>query len=137
MIEQTLTQYKNGTIEAAKVIEELIEIAKNLRDVAKDEQESDLTSNEIAFYDALIDNGSAKEVMKDEQLRQIARVLVARLRKSVTIDWQLRKSARAKLKIEVKKVLNEFGYPPDESIRAIELVIKQAEIFGNEWSEER
>lgn len=130
LIEIALLQYKNESIEAAKVIEELIGIAKQMQNSQEQSQNSGLTEDEIAFYDALVENGSAKEVMEDEQLRNIAKVLVNQVRKNTSIDWQTSENAKAKLRIEVKKVLKKFGYPPDESIKAAARVIDQAELFA-------
>jgi type I restriction enzyme R subunit len=134
MLEQALLKYKNNTIEAAQVIEELIKIAKEMRDSGKAEEELGLSPDEVAFYDALVQNGSAKEVMGDEKLRDLARILVERVRKNVTVDWTLRSSAQALLRREVKRALREYGYPPDEEKMATELVLEQASLFGSNWS---
>lgn len=134
MLESALLRYKNNTIEAAQVIEELIKIAKDMRDADKEAAQLGLSANEIAFYDALVQNGSAKEVMGDEKLRNLARILVERVRKNVTVDWTLRSSAQALLRREVKRALREYGYPPDEAKVATDLVLEQATLFGEEWS---
>ena len=107
MLEAALTSYKNGTIEAAQVIEELISVAKKLREEENREDVSGLIEDEILFYDALIANGSATEVMKDDQLRDLARILVQQVRNDAGIDWQLRYNAQAKLRINVKKILRK------------------------------
>ncbi len=134
MLEKALLKYKNNTLEAAQVIEELIKIAKDMRDSDKEAESLGLSADEIAFYDALVQNGSAKKVMGDKQLRNLARVLVERVRKNVTVDWTLRSSAQALLRREVKRALREYGYPPDEAKVATDLVLEQASLFGEEWS---
>lgn len=133
MLEAALLKYKNGTIEAAQVIEELIALAKEIRKASEEGKIEGLDDAEIAFYDALIANGSAIEVMGDDQLRNLARLLVERVRKNVTVDWTQRESAKARLRVEVKKLLNEYGYPPDQQQVATQLVLEQATLFGDEW----
>lgn len=135
MLERVLNQYRNNSIEAAKVIEELIEIAKQIRQSEKEAEELGLSPDEIAFYDALSSNGNAKEVMGDEQLRKLAAVLVQRVRANVTVDWTIRADAQARLRVEVKRLLREYGYPPNEEKIATELVLEQATLFGDKWSE--
>ncbi len=134
MLVQALQRYKNNSIEAAQVIEELIQIARQIRDSEKEAEELGLSSDEIAFYDALAANGSAREVLGDEQLRKLAAVLVQRVRANVTVDWTLRQDAQARLRVEVKRLLREYGYPPDAEKIATELVLEQASLFGEEWS---
>jgi type I restriction enzyme, R subunit len=134
MLEKTLQRYKNNSIEAAQIIEELIDIARKIRDSEKEAEELGMTPDEIAFYDALAANGSALKVMGDAQLRKLAALLVKRVRSNVTVDWTLRADAQARLRIEVKRLLREFGYPPDETKLATELVLEQASLFGEEWS---
>jgi type I restriction enzyme R subunit len=136
MLEAALLKYKNGTIEAAQVIEELIALAKEIRKASEEGKIEGLDETEIAFYDALIANGSAIEVMGDDQLRNLARLLVERVRKNVTVDWTQRESAKARLRVEVKKLLNEYGYPPDQQQVATQLVLEQATLFGDEWGRE-
>ena len=134
MLEEALMRYKNGTIEAAQVIEELIEIAKKIRQEIEDEEKSGFSPTELAFYDALIAHGNALEVMGDDKLRDLARLLVERVRKNATIDWNLRQQVQAKMRVEVKKLLREYGYPPDGQAVATQLVLEQASLFGDEWS---
>ena len=134
MLEAALASYKNGTIEAAQVIEELIEIARKLR-TAKEETESlGLSEDEVLFYDALVANHSATEVMKDDQLRDLARVLVQQVRNDASIDWQYKDSVQARLRVNVKKTLNKYGYPPDQQAIATMLVLEQAKSYGDQWS---
>ena len=137
MLEAALTSYKNGTIEAAQVIEELISVAKKLREEENREDVSGLNEDEILFYDALIANGSATEVMKDDQLRDLARILVQQVRNDAGIDWQLRYNAQAKLRINVKKILRKYGYPPDQQAIATDLVLEQAKAYGDIWSNQK
>lgn len=134
MLEQALQKYKNNSVEAAQIIEELIDIARQIRDSEKEAEELGLSPDEIAFYDALAANGSAREVMGDDQLRKLAAVLVQRVRANVTVDWSIRSDAQARLRVEVKRLLREYGYPPDAEKMATELVLEQANLFGNEWS---
>lgn len=137
MLEAALTSYRNGTIEAAQVIEELIAIAGKIRTEKEHQKELGLSEEEVLFYDALASNGSATEVMKDDQLRDLARILVQQVRNDVTTDWQIRASAQAKLRINVKKTLNKYGYPPDQQALATSLVLEQAKAYGDEWSKEK
>ncbi|MEK7603277.1 MAG: type I restriction endonuclease subunit R [Patescibacteria group bacterium] len=134
MLTKALNRYKNGTIEAAQVIEELIAIGKDIREAVNASTELGLTEDEVVFYDALVDNGSAQEVMDDQQLREIAKLLVEQVRRDASIDWQFRKSVQAKLRINVKKTLAKYGYPPDQQAIATDLVLEQAKRYGNEWS---
>jgi type I restriction enzyme R subunit len=134
MLEKALQRYKNNSIEAAQIIEELIDIARRMRDSEKEAEELGLTPDEIAFYDALAANGSAREVMGDDQLRKLAALLVKRVRANVTVDWTFRQDAQARLRVEVKRLLKEYGYPPDETKMATDLVLEQASLFGEEWS---
>lgn len=134
MLEAALTSYRNGTIEAAQVIEELIDIAMKMRATIDNEQIEGLEEDEVAFYDALLANGSAKEVMQDDQLRDLARLLVEKVRNNTSVDWTIRANAQARLRVEVKKLLNKYGYPPDEQALATENVLKQAELFAEDWA---
>ena len=94
-----------------------------------------LTDDEVAFYDALSANDSAVQAMGDDKLRVIAAELITQVRKSVTIDWTLRESARAKIRVMVKRILNKYGYPPDLQEDAVKLVLQQAELLSAEWAE--
>jgi len=135
LLEAALTSYRNGTIEAAQVIEELIEIAKKMRGAVEEGHIAGLEEDEVAFYDALLAHGTAREVMHDEQLRELARLLVEKVRKTTSVDWTIRANAQARLRVEVKKLLNQYGYPPDQQALAAESVLKQAELFADEWSD--
>ena len=129
MLEQTLIRYRNRTIEAAQVIEELIKLAHEMRAANARGEQLGLSEDELAFYDALATNESAVQVLGDEQLRVIARELVETVRKNVSIDWTLRESARANLRRMVRRSLNRHGYPPDQQEQAIRTVVEQAELF--------
>jgi type I restriction enzyme R subunit len=133
-LEQTLKRYQNRAIEAAQVIEELIAMAKELNELKERGMAMDLTEDELAFYDALSDNGSALEVMGDETLRDIARELVTAVRSNVTIDWTMRENVRAKLRVIVKRILKKHGYPPDKQEKATLTVLEQAEVLSEEWA---
>jgi len=135
MLEKTIRKYQNKAIEAAKVIAELIELAKKIREADKRGEDLGLTQDEIAFYDALEVNDSAVKVLGDETLKMIARELVAAVRNSVTIDWTLKESVQAKLRVMVKRVLRRHGYPPDKEKKATETVLEQATLLCKDWAE--
>ncbi len=134
MLEESVRKYQNRAIEAAQVIEELINLAKEMRAAQSRGEELGLTDDEVAFYDALADNESAREVLGDDKLRLLSQELVDRVRHNVTIDWQVRENARAKIRVLVKRLLREFGYPPDMEQRATELVLEQAEVLCKDWA---
>ncbi len=132
MIETALKKYRNRTIEAAEIIQELIDIAIEMRESEQRGADLGLSDNEIAFYDALADNGSAREIMGDKKLRTIAQLLTDMVNNNVSIDWIIKESARARLRTMVKRLLNQYGYPPDLQKSATELVIEQAERFAED-----
>jgi len=134
MLEQAVRKYQNRTLEAAQVIEELIRLAKDITKAQSRGQEMGLSDDEVAFYDALADNESARDVMGDEKLRFLAQELVGRVRQSVSIDWQIRENARAQIRVLVKRILRKHGYPPDMQQRATELVLEQTEVLCKEWT---
>lgn len=133
MLEQTLRRYQNRAIEAAQIIEELIQLAKEMREANARGEALGLTEDELAFYDALETNDSAVKVLGDETLRAIARELVATLRANVSIDWTVRESVRARLRVLVRRILRRYGYPPDKQEKATQTVIEQAEVLSEEW----
>ncbi len=133
MLEEAVNKYHNRAIAAAEVIEELINLAKEMREAQKRGENLGLTEDEIAFYDALEINDSAVKVLGDDTLKMIARELVQSVRRSVSIDWAQRENARAKIRVMVKRILRRFGYPPDKQERATELVLEQAEVLCREW----
>jgi type I restriction enzyme R subunit len=134
LLAQSLRRYQNRAIETAQVIEELIALAKDLREASSRGVELGLTDDELAFYDALETNDSAVSVMGDEALLAIARELTEKVRASVTIDWTVRESARARLKVLVKRILRMHGYPPDKQEKATETVLEQAEALSELWA---
>jgi type I restriction enzyme, R subunit len=134
MLEQTIRRYQNRAIEAAQVIEELIELAKDMRGANARGEKLGLSEDEVAFYDALETNDSAVKVLGDETLRIIARELVATVRNNVTIDWTLRENVRAQLRVLVKRILRKYGYPPDKQEKATQTVLEQAEALSQGWA---
>jgi type I restriction enzyme, R subunit len=133
-LKKTLNAYHNRAIATQEVIEELIKLAKEMDAATKRGQDLGLTDDEVAFYDALAANASAVQAMGDDKLKVIAAELITQVRKSVTIDWTLRESARAKIKVMVKRILNKYGYPPDLQEEAVKTVLAQAELLCAEWT---
>ena len=134
MLEETIRRYQNRAIEAAQVIEELVELAKQIREATARGEELGLTEDELAFYDALETNDSAVKILGDDTLRAIAQELVETIRNNVTVDWTLRESVRANMRIKVRQVLRKHGYPPDKAQKATDTVIQQAELLSEEWA---
>ena len=134
MLEQTLRRYQNRAIEAAQVIEELIQIAKDLQQASARGEQLGLNEDELAFYDALETNDSAVQVLGDETLRTIAQELVATVSRNVTIDWTLRENVRAQLRVLVRRILRKHGYPPDKQEKATQTVLEQAEVLSEGWA---
>ncbi len=131
---ETLRKYHNRAIETAQVIEELIQMAKDFQAALEREAALGLGQDEIAFYDALANNESAVRELGDEVLKKIAVEITEKLRASTTVDWQVRESVRAKLRILVRRCLQRWKYPPDRQEDAVELVLKQAEELSNSWT---
>jgi type I restriction enzyme R subunit len=134
MLEQTIRRYQNRAIEAAQVIEELIGLAKQMREANARGEALGLSEDELAFYDALETNDSAVKVLGEPRLRGIARELVETVRNNVTIDWTLRENVRAQLRVLVKRILRKHGYPPDKQEKATQTVLEQAEVLSAEWA---
>ena len=134
MLEQTLRRYQNRTVEAAQVIEELIGLARELREANARGEKLGLSEDELAFYDALETNDSAVQVLGDDTLRDIARELVDTVRGNVTIDWTLRENVRANLRRLVRRILRKHGYPPDKQEKATRTVLEQAEALSAGWA---
>ncbi|MBI4755709.1 MAG: type I restriction endonuclease subunit R [Betaproteobacteria bacterium] len=134
MLEQTIRRYQNRAIEAAQVIEELIALAKEMREAHARGEALRLSEDELAFYDALETNDSAVKVLGDETLRTIAQELVRTVRANVTIDWTLRENVRAQLRVLVKRILRKYGYPPDKQEKATQTVLEQAALLSAEWA---
>ncbi len=135
LLEQAIRRYQNRAIEAAQVLEALIDLAREMREADRRGEKLGLTEEELAFYDALETNDSAVKILGDETLRAIARELVAAVRTNVTTDWTVRENARASLRVFVKRILRRHGYPPDKQERATQTVLEQAELFGWECAE--
>ncbi len=135
MLEKAIKRYQNKSIETAQVIEELIELAKEMREARLRGEKLNLNEEELAFYDALEVNDSAVKVLGDEKLVIIARELVDTVRKNVTIDWTLKESVQAKLRVMVKRILKKYGYPPDKQKKATETVLEQAKLICKDLAE--
>ena len=134
MLEQSLRRYQNRAIEAAQVIEELIQLAREMREANARGEQLGLSEDELAFYDALGTNDSAVQVLGDDTLREIARELVDTVRRNVTIDWTLRENVRAYLRSRVRRILRKHGYPPDRQEKATQTVLEQAEALSEGWA---
>ena len=134
MLANAVRKYQNRAIEAAQIIEELIGLAKQMRESASRGEKLHLTDDEVAFYDALETNDSAVKVLGDETLRTIARELVETVRKNTTIDWTMRENVRAHLRVLVKRILRKYGYPPDKQEKATITVLEQAEVLSLNWA---
>jgi type I restriction enzyme R subunit len=134
MLEETIRRYQNRAIEAAQVIEELIGLARQMREANGRGEALGLTEDEVAFYDALETNDSAVKVLGDKVLQAIARELVKTVRANVTIDWTVRENVRAQLRVLVKRILRKYGYPPDKQEKATQTVLEQAEVLSQEWA---
>jgi type I restriction enzyme, R subunit len=133
LLQQTLNKYRNRSIETAQVIEELIAMAEDFRAAADRGEDLGLSDDEMAFYDALETNQAAVRELGDDILRKIASELTDQLRKNVSVDWSVRETVRAKLRILVKRILRKYKYPPDLEQRAIDLVLQQAEKLSEAW----
>jgi type I restriction enzyme R subunit len=134
MLEQAIRRYQNRAVEAVQVIEELIALAKEMRETDRRGEQLGLSEEELAFYDALESNDSAVKVLGEPTLKQIARELVETVRRNVTIDWVERENVRANLRRLVKRVLRKYGYPPDKQEKATQTVMEQAEVLSEAWA---
>ncbi|NWJ51047.1 MAG: type I restriction endonuclease subunit R [Bacteroidetes bacterium] len=133
MLESSIKRYQSNLLSTAEIIQELINIAKEIKESDKEAEKLGLTYDEIAFYDALEVNDSAVNVLSDATLREIAREIAEKVQMNATIDWTIRESARAKLMVLVKRTLRKFGYPPDKQEKAIDTVMKQAELLADHY----
>jgi type I restriction enzyme R subunit len=133
-LEDAVARYHAGAITTAEVLQELIQLARDIRAARQRGEEQGLTEEEIAFYDALAENESAVQVMGDDRLKVIAHELLMSLRKNVTVDWAHRESARARMRVVVKRILRKYGYPPDLQDTAVQTVLQQAEALFSEWA---
>jgi type I restriction enzyme R subunit len=134
LLDQSIRKYQNRAIETVQVIDELIELAKDMRQANARGEALKLTEDEVAFYDALETNDSAVKVLGDETLRTIARELADTVRKNVKIDWTVRENVRAQLRVLVKRILRKYGYPPDKQEKATLTVLEQAEVLSEGWA---
>jgi type I restriction enzyme R subunit len=134
MLDESIRKYQNRSIETAQVIQELIDLAKQMREANKRGEDLGFSDEELAFYDALEVNDSAVEVLGDETLKTIARELVDTVRKNTAIDWTVKESVRAKLRTLVKRILRKYGYPPDKQEKATQTVLEQAELLCKDWA---
>jgi type I restriction enzyme R subunit len=134
LLEQAIRKYQNRAIETAEIIEQLIELAKEMRNADQRGEELGLNSDEVAFYDALEVNDSAVKILGDRQLKQIAQELVQAVRNNVTIDWTQRENVRANLRVIIKRILKRHGYPPDKQMQATATVLEQAELLSAAWA---
>lgn len=133
LLEGTIRKYQNRAIQTAQVIEELIGLAKQMREESAKGAELGLSEDEVAFYDALEVNDSAVKVLGDATLKTIARELVDTVRRNTTIDWTVRENVRAHLRVLVKRILRKYGYPPDKQEKATVTVLEQAEVLSASW----
>jgi type I restriction enzyme R subunit len=134
LLEQAVRKYQNRAIETAQVIEELIQLAKDMRAAGARGAQLGLSEDELAFYDALETNDSAVKVLGEPTLQGIARELADTVRRNVTIDWTVRENVRANLRVLVKRILRKHGYPPDKQEKATQTVLEQAEVLSVEWA---
>jgi len=132
MLENSIKNYHNKILTAAQVIEELIKLSKEIQQMDKEPQEMGLSDYEYAFYTAIADNDSAKELMEQDKLRELAVVLYEKVKANASIDWTIMESVKAKLKVIVKRTLRQYGYPPDMQKLATETILKQAELIAEE-----
>lgn len=134
MLENSIKKYHNKIITAVEVIDELINISKEIESMDKESKELGLEDFEYAFYTAVANNESAKELMGKEMLRELAVVITQRVKENTSIDWTLKESVRAKVRSVVRRVLRQYGYPPNMQELTTETVLKQAEIIANDFS---
>jgi type I restriction enzyme R subunit len=134
LLGNVIKRYQNRSIETAQVMEELVDMAKKFREAASRGEMLGLTEDEVRFYDALATNESAVRELTDETLKKIAHELTENLRQNLTVDWSERESVRAKLRLMVKRVLRKYKYPPDQQEAAVELILQQAQVFGEDWA---
>ena len=129
MLQEAIRKYQANILTTVQVIDELIEIAKGLKKEDENLEALGLSVEEVAFYDALANNESAKKVLGDEILKEIAQDLLVQIKKNATIDWTIRESARAGLRVLVRRTLRRYNYPPDQQKQAVDLVLQQAELL--------
>ena len=132
-LEQAVARYHANAISTVEMIQTLIDLAKDVKASAARGDAEGLSDEELAFYDALAQNDTAVEAMGNEQLRLIAHELLEQVRKNATVDWHKKESARARMRILVKRILKKYGYPPDLSTEAVQTVLEQAEVLLREF----
>jgi type I restriction enzyme R subunit len=133
LLDGTIRKYQNRAVQTAQVIEELIALAKQMREESEKGAQLGLSEDEVAFYDALEVNDSAVKVLGDTTLKTIARELVDTVRRNTTIDWTVRENVRAHLRVLVKRILRKYGYPPDKQEKATKTILEQAEALSANW----
>ena len=134
MLTSTINKYHNKALTSAEIIEELIKLAREMKEADEKGEDLGLTDDELAFYDALGANDSAVMLMGDEKLKELAHILVEKVKANTSIDWTIRESVKAKLKVIVKRILRRYGYPPDEQKMAVDRILKQSELFAENWT---
>lgn len=134
MLESSIKRYQNNLITAAEIIQEMIELAKEIKEADKRGEKMGLSRDELAFYDAVANNASAKELLGDEVLIKLARELVIRVKENATIDWTVKDSVRKGMRVAVKRLLRKYGYPPDLQLMATDMVLSQAEALADFWN---
>jgi type I restriction enzyme R subunit len=139
MLAEAVKRYQNGLIDSARIIDELIQLAKEIRAADERGEKLNLREDELAFYDALADNPSAETVLGDQVLKRIARDLVVSVRNNTSIDWQLKQSVQAKLRVLVKRILRKYKYPPDDPTTgeytvSVNKVLEQAARLADYWT---
>ena len=132
MLQNSINRYHNKILTAAEVIDELIKLAKDISSKDKESQRMGLTDFEYAFYTAVADNESAKELMQKDKLRELAVILTKKIKQNASIDWTIKESVKSKLKVIIKRTLRQYGYPPDMQKLATDTVLKQAELIANQ-----
>lgn len=137
MLESAIKKYQNGLLTTAEIIQELIDLAKEIKVADKRGEQMGMNEDELAFYDALEVNDSAVQVLGDDALRMIAREITDKVRSNASIDWTIKESVRAKLMVLVRRTLNKYGYPPDKQPKAIETVLKQAELLADHFTKDK
>ena len=129
MLESAIRKYHNHAVDTTRVIQELIDLAKKLKEDQAQRNALGLSDEELAFYDALADNDSARKLMSDVTLQQIAKELTQAIRANLTVDWAIRSSVQAKMRTTVKKLLKKYKYPPDQTAHAVDVVLEQTKLM--------
>lgn len=131
MLDASIYKYNKRTIETSKIIEELIDMAKEMNDAMKRGEDLGLSRDEIAFYYALADHETAKEVLGDDELKAIAHELTKTIKENMSVDWNVKDSTRAQMRVAVRRLLKKYGYPPDLQKMAVERIVEQAELMAS------